>query len=205
MISGILTIFLLFFSIQAHANENVYENYINQNQVIEKEIKLSRNPVIYFVFDMPENKIYIKSRGINLKEINIQKSGYWGSPIAVSTLKVKNKSTLIKPERETISPGSNNKDSFELDALELTDMPSRYKIVFESGVTVFIRPLQDGFFSAIGNAFYESSKFLVRPVSMILKTLKGAPLTTFDIVLNENDARAIYWSLSENSEVIVNM
>lgn len=197
---------LLFFSIQAHADENVYENYIKQNKVIEEEIKLSRKPDIYFVFDIQENKIYIKSRGINLKEINIQKSGYWGSPVAVSIFKVKNKSTLIKPERETIRPGSNsNKDSFELDALELTDMPSRFKIVFESGVTFFIRPLPEGFISTIGNAFYESSKFFTRPVSMILKALKGAPLTTFYIVLNENDARAIYWSLSENSDVIVNM
>lgn len=204
MLFRLLTIVVILISIPAYAGNDIRERYISGNRLLEEEIKLSSKPDIYFVFNMLEKKIYIKSRGINLKELNIQDSSYWGSPVSTNAYKVKKKSTLIKPGRETIKPGDDNKkDAFKLEALELKDMPSRYTIVFAGGATVFIRPLSEGFVSAMGNAFYSSVKFLKRPVSMVWNTLKGAPFTTFDIVLNENDARAVYWSLSDNSAVIM--
>ena len=204
MLFRLLTIIVVLISIPAYAGNDIRESYIKQNRLLEEEIKLSRKPVIYFVFNMQEKKIYIKSRGINLKEVNIQDFGYWGNPVSVNAFKVKKKSAFIKPGRETIKPGDESKkDTFELEALELKDMPSRYTIVFESGATVFIRHLSEGVISAIGNAFYSSAKFLTRPLSMVWNTLKGTPYTTINIVLNENDARAVYWSISENSAVIV--
>lgn len=204
MMFRLLSIILVLVSIQAHAGDNIGENYIKQNRLLEEEIKLSRKPVIYFVVNIDENKIVIKSRGINLKELNFQDSGCWGRPVSVNTYQVKKKSTFIKPGRETITPKDDKeKNTFELEALELKDMPSRYTIALEGGATLFVRPLTVGFVSAIGNAYYSSVKYITRPLSMVWNTLKGTPYTAFDIVLNENDARAFYWSLSEDSTVIV--
>ncbi|MGB5158460.1 hypothetical protein [Desulfobacterium sp. N47] len=200
----LITIIVILISIPAYAGNNIKGNYIKQNRLLEEEIKLSRKADIYFVFNISEKVIYIKSRGINLKELGIQDSGRWGNSVSVNSYKVKEKSTFIKPGRETIKPGNDTKkDTFELEALELKDMPSRYTIVLFGGATVFIRPSSQGIITATANAFYSSIKFFTHPLSMVWNTLKGSPYTAFDIVLNENDARALYWSLSNNSAIIV--
>ncbi len=199
-----LTFFFILISFPAYAADNVMENYIKQNQLLEEEIKLSRKPDIYYVFNMLEMKIYIKARGINLKEFSIQDFSRWGKPFSVNVFKVKRKSTFIKPARETIKPGDEKKkDNFELEALELKDMPTRYTIVFEGGATLFIRPSSEGFISTTGNFFYSSYKLLTRPLLMVWNTLKGKSYKAFNIVLNENDARAVYWSIPEKSAVIL--
>ena len=38
---------------------------------------------------------------------------------------------------------------------------------------------------------------------MLWYTLRGKPYTAIDMVLDKNDARAIYWSLSEGSGAII--
>lgn len=182
------------------------EIYIRESRLLAEELKLSRKPDIYFVLNLKEKMVYIKARGISLKEMQVKDFNCWGSPVSVNTYQVREKSTFIEPEREMIKPGESKKNvNYKLDALELADMPSTYTVVLDSGVAVFIKPLTEGIASGISNVSYSSMRFFTRPVLMLWNVLKGKPYTTIDIVLDKNDARAFYWSLSEKSIAIVDI
>lgn len=201
-----LPLILLFISLlagSASAGDDK-DKYIRENRLLEEELALARKPDIYFVFNLKEKKACIKARGIPLRELQINDFRFWGSPVSGNVYRLKKKSTFIKPGREVIKPGeSKEKDNFEIDALELADMPSRYTLVLEGGVNIFIRPQTEGILSGIGNFFHTSMRFLIRPLSMLWYALRGKPYTAIDIILDRNDARAVYWSLSEGSGAII--
>ncbi len=180
------------------------EIYIRESRLLEEELKLSRKPAIYFVFDLKGKMVYIKARGIPLKELQIKDFNCWGSPAAANAYQVREKSTFIEPVREMIKPGENKKnENYKVGALELADMPSRYTVVLDGGVAIFIKPLTEGIVSGISNVSYSSVRFFTRPILMLWNVLKGKPYTAIDIVLDKNDARAFYWTLSENSNAII--
>ncbi|MCG2721348.1 MAG: hypothetical protein L6290_04945 [Thermodesulfovibrionales bacterium] len=181
------------------------EIYIRESRLLEEELKLSRKPDIYFIFNLKGKMVYIKSRGISLKELPIKDFNFWGSPVSVSAYRVREKSTFIEPEREMIKPGESKKnEEYKVDAFEVTDMPSRYTVILDGGIAIYIKPLTEGIFSGISNFSFSSVRFLTRPILMLWNVLKGKPYTAIDIVLDKNDAMAFYWSLSENSNAIVN-
>lgn len=183
---------------------DVKERYIRENRMLEGELTLVRKPDIYIVFNLKEKMAYIKARGIHLRELKMNDFHCWGSPVSSNTYRLKKKNTFFKPGREMIKPGeSKENDNFKIDALELADMPSRYALVLDGGVKIFIRPQTEGIVSATGNLFYTSIRFLIRPISMLWYALRGKPYTTIDIVLEKDNARAVYWSLSEGSGAII--
>jgi len=180
------------------------ERYIRENRLLEEELALARKPDIYFVFNLKEKMASIKARGIPLRELQINDFHCWGSPVSGNVYRLIKKSTFFKPGREMIKPGeSKEKDNFKIEALELADMPSRYTLVLDGGVRILIRPLTAGIVSGISNLFYTSMRFLIRPIAMLWHALRGTPYTAIDIVLDKNDARAVYWSLSEGSGAII--
>ncbi|MDO8722433.1 MAG: hypothetical protein Q7J31_09430 [Syntrophales bacterium] len=200
-----LLLILLFISLiagPASAGDDK-ERYIRENRLLEEELTLARKPDIYFVFNLKEKMAYIKAMGIQLRELQINDFHFWGSPVSGNIYRLRKKSTFFKPGREMIKPGeSKEKNNFKIEALELADMPSRYSLVLDGGVKIFIRPLTAGIVSGIGNIFYTSMRFLIRPIAMLRHALRGTPYTAIDIVLDKNDARALYWSLSEGSGAI---
>lgn len=181
------------------------EKYVRENTRLQEELSLARTPQVYFVFDLAEKMTAIKAQGVVLRELPIRKFGYWGSPVSVAVYRVRKISTLIRPSRETIRPGENKgKDDFKIDALELADMPSRYTVLFDSGLKISVRPETAGIFSGIYNFFSSAGRFLTRPFAKLWNTLRRRPYTAIDIVLdNSDDARALYWSLSEDAAAIV--
>ena len=195
--------FITLITVPAFAGDEK-EIYIRENRLMEEELKLSRKPDVYFVFNLKEKIIYIKSRGISLKEMPINGFNCLGTHVSVNAYQVRKKSTFNEPEREIIKPGEIKKnDKYKVDAFELSDMPSRYTVVLDNGAAIYIQPLTEGIASGISNASYSSVRFLTRPVLILWNVLKGKPYTAIDIVLDKTDARAIYWSLTENSNTII--
>lgn len=177
---------------------------IRENRLLEEELKLSRKPDIYFVFNLKEKTIYIKARGISLKDMRITSLNCWGTPVPVKAYQVKKKRAFNEPERELIKPGESKiNEKYQVDAYELSDMPSSYTIHLESGIEIYIRPLTEGFASAVSNTFYASVRFITRPMLILWNIFKGNAYTAIDIVLDDIDARAIYWSLSEKTATII--
>ncbi|MDD5722252.1 MAG: hypothetical protein PHY29_00785 [Syntrophales bacterium] len=196
-----ILLFIFLITNSAYAGDDK-KLYAIENRFLEEELVLASKTDTYFVFNLREKMASINSRGIHLREIKIQNSHYWGSPVSGNAYRLRKKSASIEPNRETITPGE-KKDEFKLDALELTDMPSRYTLFFDSGPTILIRPQAKGITSAIYNFFYSSKTFLTRPIRILWSALRSEPYTAIDVVLDEDDARALYWSISEGSSAIV--
>ena len=199
---------LIFFLIVCNAGlapaGNDREKYLRENRLLEEELKLARKQDIYSVFHLRKKTASLKVRGIQLKELPVKDFQYWGSPLAVGAYHLKRKSALFEPGREIIKPGKNkNKDNFEIEALELADMPSSYAFVFDGGLKISIRPKAAGIVSGTYNLFSRPIKFLTRPAAMFWNALRKKPYTAIDIVLDKDDAQTFYWSLAEGSGAIV--
>lgn len=199
----LILLLIALFAVPASAGDDK-ERYVRENRLLEKEIALARKPDIYFVFNPKEKMAYVKARGIHLRELPMKDFRCWGSPVSDSVYRLRKKSTFIQPDREMIKPGeSKGKENFKVEALELTDMPSRYTLVLDGGARIRVSPSTDGIVTGIGNIFHTSIQWIVRPVAMLWHTLRGKPYTAIDMVLDKNDARAVYWSFSEGSGAII--
>ncbi|OGW23973.1 MAG: hypothetical protein A2X59_13495 [Nitrospirae bacterium GWC2_42_7] len=175
-----------------------------ENQLLESEFKLASKPDVYFIFNLKENIVHIKAAGISLREMQIKRVKQWGDNPPGQQLLLLKKSTFIKPGRDKIKPGETKEaDDFSIDALELRDMPARYTLYMDKGVSIFVRPETEGIFSGIFNLFYSAKRFISRPALTLWNTLLRKPFTAIDIVLDKKDAQALYWSFYEGTGAIV--
>ncbi|MEW6109526.1 MAG: hypothetical protein AB1632_10230 [Nitrospirota bacterium] len=198
----ILFLAILFVANTAHCYEK--ESIAGENRLLEAELKLARKPDIYFVFNLKDKIIRIRSRGILLRGLVIQDVKYWGSPLSDKPYLLLKKSTFLKPGREKIKPGeSKEKDDFEIDALELDDMPSKYVLSMDGGLSISVKPATGGVISWLCNVYYSAKRKISRPLFMFWNAVLGKPYIAVDIVLDGKEARALYWSLSEGAACIV--
>jgi len=199
----LILLFIALIAVPSYAGDDE-ARYVRENRLLEEELALARRPDIYFVCNPKEKMAYIKARGIPLRELQMNDFHCWGSPVSGIVYHLSKKSSFFKPDRDMITPGeSKEKDNFKIEALELADMPSRYTLVLENGIVIYVKPSSEGIVSGITNVSYSSVILLTRPVLILWNMLKGNPYTAIDIVLSENDARAIYWSLTEKSNTII--
>ena len=187
-----------------------------ENKFLESELKLAKKPGIYVVFNLEESRVLIKAKGMTLKDIAVGDARLWGaSGLPVSPLKLIKKSTLLTPKRTEIKPkkeeeseeeeepGSDSSGTFELDALELKDMPSSYRLVLEGGVRILIRPKAEGFFGKVVDIFRTILWYVTKPVESAWNAMMRRPFAAIEIEIAKQDARHLYWSFPEGSEAIV--
>ena len=175
-----------------------------ENQLLASELKLASKPDIYFLFNFKENIVYIKAAGISLREMKIKGLKQWGDHAPGQQLLLLKKSTFIKPGRDKIKPGETKEaDDFSIEALELKDMPARYTLSMDKGVSIFVRPETEGIFSGIFNLVYSVKRFISRPVLTLWNALLRRPFVSIDIVMDKKDAQALYWSFYEGNGALV--
>ncbi|OGW45711.1 MAG: hypothetical protein A2Y66_01305 [Nitrospirae bacterium RBG_13_41_22] len=197
----LILVITVLITVNASANEKA--RLIKETRLLKTELSLAQKPLIYFVFNLKENKVQIRAKGFILKEFLIHNVRYWGSSLPGNVLVLKKKSTFLKPRRDKINPGENKEDDiFEIEALELEDMPVRYTLKMDRGVYLSVMPTK-GFFTTPVNVLSSFKKFLVRPFFKVLYSVRKKPFTAIDIVLNKEDAKALYWSLSEGTQTII--
>jgi hypothetical protein len=174
--------------------------------LLEDEIKLAREPHIYFIFDFKDKKIYIKARGKELKELSIKDFGFWGKPLDVKSVVLTKKSSLFTPKQSKIKPGSAsdnaNSADFQLDAIELADMPESYSLSLD-GILIDIKPETDGPFSLMKNIYRSVKLYVMRPVHAVWSILRGNPFTSIIVSLGRKDAQVIYWTMHEGASAII--
>ena len=182
------------------------EKVKKEHKLLKSELKLAFRPNIYFIFDLENKKIYFKARGTVLRELRIEEVKLWGDTVTAMPHSLLKKSTLLKPGRSRIKKGdSSTDDEFNIDALELEDMPAHYTLYMDEGISIFVRPRSEGLFSWVCNIGYLIKRYVSRPLFTVLNTLRGKPFTAIDVVLDKKDTQALYWAISEGSKGIINM
>lgn len=200
----ILSFFILFLFIPAaFVEERPLPQ--KQNQLLKEELALAKTLALYFIIDVERKNISLKSRGVLLEEWKIENCRFWGDYPLLKTLTLIKKSTLFPPKRSKIKPGAAEEgNSFELEALELRDMPSTYVLYLSEGVCIYIRSKATKFISRVGNVRHLFNWYLWVPLRNLRHELRKKPFTAIDIKLGDKEkAQALYWALADGTKGLV--
>lgn len=191
--------------IAANALGSQTASLARETEFLEAEITLAQKPQIYFVFRLKDKKIQLKARGIVLREWEIEKVRFFGDGVRLKSVALNKKITLFPPKRESIKPGNKDeKDEFKIESMELKDMPSRYTLFMDGGISIYVRPKPGSIFSKLGSAWRSLKWHTVPPLKMVLLSARNRPFTAVDVVLkNRQETQALFWAFAEGFECIV--
>jgi hypothetical protein len=203
-----LRLFCLFIAIFLNINALCDEKtrIMEENQYLEAELGLAKAPSLYFIFDFKEKSVYLKAKGTIFREWEIRRIRFWGNPLPVKSFSLIKKSALFPPKRKSIKPGkSEEKDNFELEVLELKDMPSSYTLSIEGDIVVYVRPKTKSFVSLLRNIGHSLRWYTFPPLKTLWFSLKKKrSYTAIDILLaDEKDAKALYWAFLDGLKGII--
>jgi hypothetical protein len=190
---------------------------------MEQEYAIAKTGKSYFIFDFEDKMVFLKAKGIVLKQWPIAKFIRWGWATALLPYTIKNKTALNPPERTDVTPVKNDQAAAEggtvpapandpkktstsddLEILELVKMPVKYTLVLPDEIKIIIHPQKKGlarFWEGFGRIF---SRGIARPYQTIVRAIKKSPFTDIEIVFpKENDAKGVYWSFFEGQKCLI--
>lgn len=184
------------------------------NQRLRSEFELARKKQIYFIFDFEQNQVLFRASGLTVARLPINEVRFWGQPPAEKTRTLALKEAKKAPEREKIkvekevaeakaptpppppAPESGTAEEkpkkFELQALELDDMPTEYRLVFDDGMQVVVRSAREGLQGTLERLWWNVS----RPLISDWLFTKGKTYTEVRLIMAEREARLLYWTFN---------
>lgn len=201
-VRGIPLLLVLLTSSEAVSGE--VDSLKQENQLLETELRIAQTPQIYALFDLQNKKIGLKARGLLLKELSIEGFRVWGTLPRIKAATLMRKSALFAPRRAVVSPKTgDDEEQPSLETLELKDMPTNFTLVLEGNTSISVRPKPTHLLSSLWGIRYPVQWYLTRPVLTVWNALRKRPYTSIEIVLEESDARSLYWSFLEGMKAIV--
>jgi hypothetical protein len=189
---------------------------------LNSEYGLAKEAHFYFILDVPERRLELRVRGMVLKSWQLQSLRFWGEPQFSGNVELVRKSTLKAPERIVIKPGPEeaqpapasepsaagataaNPAEFDLEALELKDMPPRFGLDFDNGLHVTIRSKGNGSAGWLANLGEAWRWYIALPLRNLLARGKGKSLSEIDLIFEgDKDAQAIYWHFFDGIKGII--
>lgn len=198
-------IFIIFLLLLSGGLSRSADTETQVSQSLQAEFSLAVSTDLYIVFDIPGRKIDLKAKGIILRTWKIEKIRLWGDPIPLNPASLLKKSALFPPQREDIKPGETDEETtFELEALELSDMPSSYTLRLEQNISMYIGPQSTGWTSFLRNIGCSLRWHFYPPLKTVWTKVKKQSFTVFEVTLeNKEESQAFYWALGENSPFLI--
>jgi hypothetical protein len=181
------------------------EKILRTQQELTAENELAKETHFYFVLDVREKNLELRVRGMALRSWKLQSMKFWGKPAFSKTVQLVRKSTLRPPQRNVIKPGETTptpKDpsKFELEALELKDMPKTFTLEFDNGLHVSVKTARKG----VGAIRDEMNWYGWLPVQSYFQARNGKSTSELELLFEkESDAQAIYWIFFEGIKGLV--
>jgi len=181
------------------------EKLVRSQQEVTGEMELAKEPHFYFVLDVREKVLELRVRGMALRSWKLRDMRFWGKPAFSKTVQLVKKSTLKPPRRNVIKPGetapaAKDPTKFELEALELKDMPTDFSLEFDNGLHVSVKAADRGL-AGIKEAI---AWYAVLPVKSFFSARNGRPVSELELRFrDERDAQAIYWIFFEGIRGLV--
>jgi len=158
-----------------------------ENRLLELEAKAAAKPVTYVVLDLISKKMYLKIRGVTLKEFDIVDSDTIGIGQLDESYSLVNVKAIFAPKRKEIKPPDQKKDEKLNKGLSIS-VSQHFKGNF------LLSPLN--YINKKMGRLWNSSKLL-------WSYLKKTPFIKILAVMRKDDARAFYWALPEKAEFII--
>jgi len=176
-----------------------------RNKLLKEELTLARANASYFIFNLHQKNIQIKARGMVLREWKVEGLRSWGNPAPLKIISLQKKSALFAPKRKKIKPGENQfSDTFELNILELKDMPSAFILSMSDGLSIYVRPGSGNFFSRLVSLGRSIKWYSWLPLKNLWFQVRKRPFACLDLRLSiPDEAKALYWAIGEGFKGII--
>jgi hypothetical protein len=184
-------------------------NILQAQKLAAAEYELAKQPSFYFVLDVRRKTIELRVRGMALRTWKVASFRYWGLPSLSGTVSLVKKSALKPPQRNVIKPGEAEKKAaepgkFELEALELKDMPTRFSLDFDNGLHVSVATsgkARETGLQKVRTAWHWYVKLPLKNLSM---SRKGKAVSELEFTFaDDRDAQALYWIFFEGIKGLV--
>lgn len=190
------------------------EDLLRQQESLSSEYGLARSPSFYFVLDVSGKKLELRVRGMVLRSWPLSSMRFWGKPNFRGNVELKTKSALKTPERIVVRPSGGEEreapeakgegSEFDLEALELKDMPESFRLEFDNGFHVSVRSstaASGGFFRGLWNSW---NWYVGLPIRSFLSSGHNGSSAWLELVFEDkHDAQAIYWHFFEGINGVV--
>jgi len=143
-----------------------------------------------------------------------------GKPRNVKLYALTGKAAASEPRREVVEIENTKEDQkapapvtpaasptaptpVDIKALELEDMPSSYRLMLDDGLVISVKPYNQGTISGLYSIVHSLDWYLTQPIRTVWYAIKNRPYGAMNLVLNEKDAKALYWSIYEGNGVLI--
>jgi hypothetical protein len=144
----------------------------------------------------------------------------WGRHENVKLYALAGKAASAEPRREAVeieNPEKNEKSlppaqpatspatpaSVDVKALELEDMPSSFRLMLDDGLVISVKSDKQGTLSGLYSIAHSINWYISQPLLTVWYAIKSRPYGALNLVLDEKDARALYWSIYEGNGVLI--
>ena len=175
------------------------------NGLMEAEFALARSAEFYYMMNLAQRTIELKARGFVLRRWAPSRIRFWGAPGPFKAIVLARKTALTPPQRRVIKPGepetvSTKPGEFELEALEVKDMPPSFTLELEDGTRISVVRRVKGF-----RAFWKDLKWYA---GLPLKTLKmgryGKTISIIEMSFDDpKEGQSMYWALTEGLKGLI--
>ncbi len=181
-----------------------------ETRLLELEAKAAAKPVTYVVLDLAKKKIYLKIRGVILKEFDIVDSDTIGIGQLDESYSLVNVKAIFAPKRKEIKPPDQKKEekpsstTQEIDSYNVEDMPSNYTLILDKGLSISVsQHFKGNFLLSTLNYINKKISRLWNSSKLLWSYLKKTPFIKILAVMSKDDARAFYWALPEKADFII--
>ena len=196
------------------------EALAKKQAALSAEYNLAKDAKFYFVFDVAGKTLELRVRGMVLRTWPLQAMRFWGQPDFVGTVELTKKTTLKAPERIVIKPGESEliapaptakpaapgaaAADYDLEALELRDMPKRFSLDFDNGLHVTVKGKSGGSAGLIGSMKEAWSWYVRLPLRHLFSARRGPGQSELEMVFSdEKDAQSVYWHFFDGIRGII--
>ncbi len=193
-----------------------------KQDTLTAEYSLAKDAKFYFVLDVEGRKIELRVRGMVLRTWPIESMRFWGRPDFSGTVDLVKKTALKAPERIVIKPGDTEASikvptpkpgtsvltataaDYDLEALELRDMPTRFSLDLSNGLHISVKARTGGS-PGLGARLRDAWRWYVGlPLGNLFGERKDKAVSELELVFAEGkDPQSIYWHLFDGIKGII--
>jgi hypothetical protein len=202
---------LAFFSLAARGQDAA--SRAREVQRLETELALAKSGAFYFVLKVESRTFELRARGLSLRSWAIGEIVQSGRRPAegVYTISRKNASfvptrTKIKPDKEDEeqpvkpAPATGAAGEYDLQALEVRDMPERFVLRLDSGLEIRCGPKREGVLSFFGR----TARVLGLPLKTLFLAVKKKSFSTLELgFAGKKESQSVYWAAFEGQKIYI--
>ncbi len=157
------------------------------------------------LFDLQEQQVQLRGSGLVLESWPIEGFRTWGGTFLTSAVSLLRKTSFNDPERdvqvaEIATPAASIKPP---KALEIGDMPTRYRLHLENGIVISVRPTAADWLARVRSLGAVPAWYLSRPLISSWNSVRGSTYNEVALSMTAQDARMLYWAFRENTPCLI--